>query len=121
MWGSDAWSAAIFSAPVVAPYDKGAGIPISVPAEFEAIFGFGGYMLGLIFVALLIAFIGILSRRRPALLVPLALIAPNVMGSDFGRLGMQFIIFYVSFLIMQQVLKIRIYHASHIPDQLRIK
>lgn len=102
-------------------YDKGAGIPISVPAEFEAIFGFGGYMLGLIFVALLIAFIGILSRRRPALLVPLALIAPNVMGSDFGRLGMQFIIFYVSFLIMQQVLKIRIYHASHIPDQLRIK
>ncbi|MPQ95250.1 hypothetical protein [Thioclava sp. JE_KL1] len=100
-------------------YDKGAGIPISVPAEFEAIFGFGGYALGLVFVGLLVALIGILARRRPALVVPLALIAPSVMGSDLGRLGMQFIIFTVSFLIMQRVLKLRLYHVRHVPPRVR--
>jgi len=98
-------------------YDRGAGIPISTPAQFEAMIGYGGYALGLILVGLLVALLGILARRHPALLVPLILVAPNLMGSDFGRLGMQFIIITLSFLILQRVLKIRLCHASVAADR----
>lgn len=98
-------------------YDRGAGIPISVPSQFEAMIGYGGYTLGLIFVGLIVTLLGILARRHPALLIPLVLIAPNVMGSDFGRLGMQFIILTLSFLIVQRVLKFRLYHARAAADQ----
>ncbi|MFD0982576.1 hypothetical protein [Tropicimonas aquimaris] len=84
--------------------DRGAGIPISVPAEMEAIFGHGGFWIGLFFVVLLMVFLGRKCLRHPALILPIMLIAPSMMGSDFGRLGMLFIILSVSLLLCDKFL-----------------
>lgn len=96
-------------------YDKGAGIPISITAQFEAMIGYGGYVVGLIFVGLFVAVVAMLTRRYPSLIVSLVLVTPSFMGSDFGRLGMQFIILTLSLFIMQRVLKFRLCHARELP------
>lgn len=89
-------------------YGLGAGIPISVPAHFETMFGQGGYYLGMIAVLLVIGTMGAMARRYTALLIPLMMTAHNLMGSDIGRLGMQLIILTVSLVLVQFALRFRL-------------
>ncbi|WP_189495149.1 hypothetical protein [Algimonas arctica] len=93
--------------------DKGAGIPISTPAQFYAIIGAGGYALGLLSTALFLVIVGLLARKYPAIIISVAFVAPNFMGSDIGRLGMQFLIITAALLFSQFVLKIRFLHIRN--------
>ncbi|MDE1466894.1 hypothetical protein [Aurantiacibacter sp. D1-12] len=93
----------------------GAGIPISVPAHFEAMLGPGGFAFGILAVALILAVCGALARKHPITIVPLAMIGHNMMGSDLGRLGMQLIILTVALFVAQKWLSFRLVNVDDQP------
>ena len=87
---------------------RGAGIPISIPAHFEAILGPGGFAMGLIAFIVSCVIITLLARRWPIAIIPLAVVGHNAMGSDIGRLGLTMMMMTAGLIAAQKVLGFRL-------------
>ena len=98
---------------------QGAGIPISIPAHFEAIIGQGGFAMGLLAIIVGSFLIAHLARRYPIVIVPLAIAGHGALGSDIGRLGLQMIIMTVGLLVIQRLMgfKLRLDTSIDDPDK----
>jgi hypothetical protein len=87
--------------------DRGAGIPISFPAQMALTLGQSYFVIGILLVAMLGYAILALSKKYPILIFPFLSSFPSLMGSDIGRIQISFITTTVGLAIILKLLGLR--------------
>lgn len=87
---------------------RGAGIPVSMPAEFAMAFGTSFFWIGLLCYVIAAGAAALVMRRWPLLCVPIVLFIAQLAGGGLPKSISVFLMNFLGLLIIAKLLKLRV-------------